>query len=1087
MPGEGDDLRRNVAASRKTHHGRCRRSEFRHTQAYFAACRPYRKHRDPGCEWKTAVNQQPDLPEDLVESLIARCVEAGEAGYRQRLEQICSENPEAGQELRERIGQLEQLGFLGTPPAGAEAAWVPDRIGRYRLTGLLGQGGMGVVFRGVVVDSDQEVAVKLVRPDLLADARARERFRRETLLAARLSHPGICPVLEIGIDHDMPFLVMPLLHGRTLRALLRDPVVERDRVLDWIEAAARALHAAHEAGLVHRDVSPSNLFVTDDGRLVLFDFGLARDMRGEFDTVTRSHEQLGTLPYMAPEQLAGAARIDGRADLYSLGVVLYEALARRLPFVSESRSELSRMILAGESTRLRRLVRDLPRCLELVVHKAIDPDRAQRYSDAAAFADDLHRCREGRQVRARRLGFGVRSRRWVRHHPVAATALSLLSTMLVMAGALVAREQSARQDAEHYSAQLAAKVNEFDQLKGVVLLERAVQNEARLYPAWPANIEAMDRWLKEDCGRLLAMQPSIEQTVRDMEMRAKPLTPEQQEVDRTSHPQFADWEALSQQVTSLRYAQSIRNGAPLVIPELTPQQEAQDALTLNQWAWQLVAPKAEGRKVWAEEPLGLAAARLAVQRAKDTNLEYKVRNTLAWALLANGQDADARLQSELALALAPTEWKQQYEGYQKAVVKAATESVACLRAAEADLARLSGIVGARRTWTLELESQQLLHDTLATLQERLRSLATKEAVAVERRLSWARRIGELTMHHPNARHTWASVREAIAKADGVVANQLYGRKSIALHDEDVIGLVPIGMNPATKLWEFYELRSAWDGMSDPATIAIPAHQADGSIEVTGATGIVLVLLPGGTVMLGSQGEDERAPYYDSSRQPDEVLHTVMLSPFFLARHELTQGQWSRLWTWDAEQQHPSVYKADDIVALELMTLANPVEHVDWPMCDTLLTRHGMVLPTEAQWEYACRGGTTTPWSTGFEELGRVANLASAEATSVTGWACESWRDGHIAHAPVGSHAANGFGLYDMHGNVWEWCRDWYGIYGTERHGDGLRAGRPYEVRCARGGSYLNLAVNARCAYRDNRAPLGRNNAIGLRPARALVP
>jgi len=162
--------------------------------------------------------------------------------------------------------------------------------------------------------------------------------------------------------------------------------------------------------------------------------------------------------------------------------------------------------------------------------------------------------------------------------------------------------------------------------------------------------------------------------------------------------------------------------------------------------------------------------------------------------------------------------------------------------------------------------------------------------------------------------------------------------------------------------------------------------------------------------------------------------------------------------------------------------------VDWSMCDTLLTRHGMELPTEAQWEYGCRAGSTTPWNIDLAGLNDVANVADASAKrAVPAWGVfEDWDDGYVVHAPVGSFGANGFGLYDVHGNVMEWCRDWYGDYGSEKVGDGLRSVRSSSNRVYRGGSFVSTATLARSAYRDNYAPAFRTDLLGLRPARIIT-
>jgi len=408
---------------------------------------------------------------------------------------------------------------------------------------------------------------------------------------------------------------------------------------------------------------------------------------------------------------------------------------------------------------------------------------------------------------------------------------------------------------------------------------------------------------------------------------------------------------------------------------------------------------------------------------------------------------------------------------------------------------LTAEVHARRTWTFaaDEEASRFLHDNLTKVMRMLERFEAGVKPEVERQLAWARALSKFSKHgHPHARVSWADARAAIAKADGVVASKLYAGRGIELRDEDVVGLVPIGMNPTTKLWEFYDLRSAWDGKTDPGDIAIPELRDNGKIDVTAETGIVFVLLPGGTVLLGAQADDDAGPNYDRDAKPEETVHEVTLAPLFMSRYELTQGQWARLMTWDPKVREPSRWVGPD-------GPTHPVEQVTWYLCNELATRHGMVLPTEAQWEYACRGGRSTPWWFGRKPRQVVGNANvldrdGAYADPMRG-PPEPFHDGFEQHAPVGSFAPNPFGLYDMHGNVWEWCRDQRGRYGSERPGDGLRPERfvsgkdglvrRYEYYICRGGGFDARLPWARSAYRHNNEGTLAVSAVGFRCARPV--
>jgi hypothetical protein len=207
----------------------------------------------------------------------------------------------------------------------------------------------------------------------------------------------------------------------------------------------------------------------------------------------------------------------------------------------------------------------------------------------------------------------------------------------------------------------------------------------------------------------------------------------------------------------------------------------------------------------------------------------------------------------------------------------------------------------------------------------------------------------------------------------------------------------------------------------------------------------------------------------------------------MSKYEMTQGQWLRL-----TGRNPSAYGPGFKRVGRKIDLTNPVEQVTWEDCDLWVRRLALILPTEAQWEYAARGGTTTPRWTGIgtDGLAKAVNLADAFFHGNGGPPSdpyESWDDGHTVHAPIGTFPANPFGLHEVLGNVWEWCRDRWSDYdeATARPGDGLRTPRRSGSRAFRGGCFLNLAEDVRSAIRWGNSPSHRESGVGVRPARVL--
>jgi formylglycine-generating enzyme required for sulfatase activity len=382
----------------------------------------------------------------------------------------------------------------------------------------------------------------------------------------------------------------------------------------------------------------------------------------------------------------------------------------------------------------------------------------------------------------------------------------------------------------------------------------------------------------------------------------------------------------------------------------------------------------------------------------------------------------------------------------------------------AELTRLRGLAGVASDgqghWTFASAEDQWQHDTLADLTadlERLRDPELGLVHDVEQRLRFAETIEEHSRTGPEARKLWDETHRSIADRAAFPA---YAGLQLAPQ----LGLLPLGPDPQSGLFEFAHLQSGTPARRSPE---------DGALEITAETGLVFVLLPGGSFRLGQPTGNE------GDEPADPAALSVELAPFFVSKYEMTQGQWLRF-----SGKNPSLYQTFGDDTLDPGTL-HPVEQVSWLDCREVLARLALDLPSEAQWEYAARAATQGPWWTGTEResLRGRANIAdqSAGALGAQWPAIADWPDlddGYGVHAPVNAFGPNPFGLYHVVGNVWEWCREPY----APGYGDQLT-----ELYTTRGGSFQSTAALARGSHRNATSPDLRHFGLGVRPVRALDP
>ncbi len=387
---------------------------------------------------ETLFEQARDLPDEALRHFL---VEVKDDALREELRALIGHDRAGTPSIKTivdiGVAIADALDDASTPTA------IPATIAGYTVLGVVGQGSSGVVLRALQAGTERIVALKLLQagawsPPSLA------RFRREARLLARLEHPGIARIYGVGTDEShippRPYLAMEFVEGVSVTQWVRTHDIGFKGVVRLFVAIAEAVMHAHTCGVIHRDLKPGNVLVGANGQPKLVDFGVASGEQGAVDFAatmqSRAGELVGTIPYMSPEQFTGTQHVDARSDLYSLGVMLYEALAGRLPHAIDRHNilEAAAIVRDREPTTLGRIDPSLSGDIETVVAKLLEKNPLRRYQHAREVVDDLQRVLDGRPTQARPISTVERARRFVQRHRavvggVAAAFVVLLSLL----------------------------------------------------------------------------------------------------------------------------------------------------------------------------------------------------------------------------------------------------------------------------------------------------------------------------------------------------------------------------------------------------------------------------------------------------------------------------------------------------------------------------------------------------------------------------------------------------------------------------------------------------------------------------------
>ena len=908
---------------------------------------------------------------------------------------------------------------------GSEVEWLQRELPDYELIRELGAGGMGRVFLAKHIPLDRLVAIKILSVKLSAQEDFLRRFLREAQAMAKLVHGNIVQIYDYGENEHSCYIIMEYVEGSNLLELIRGGKLEPEQALAIVSQICDALQFAHECGVIHRDIKPGNVMVSPTGQVKVADFGLAKllsEDQNPDDSLTLTGVVMGTPAYMAPEQLKSVANVDNRADIYSLGIMFYEMLTGQRP--------------AGRVEAPSNSNRQLNESIDEIVLKAMEAEPERRYQQAVNMKTDIEQT-----VRIVHVPTKVDKR------PVWFALLCVLFLVAVL-GVWVGRDYLSRGGNDPVA--LPVEQN------AVTSLEELVPIKVELEQLWErlrvlersegfgSRLDRLERQIRS--GQALFEQGSPEGARSAFEQaisEAKSLEASEEE-RRILTSRLGDLEGLA-----TFEPERVAKASALV--SLAGQQEklARTAFASGEFG---VAEEfiASASKLYtrARTEIENAESVEAAHRGFDNMLTAEVKPLLSeyggaeWDLLrqriaenleqtpANAIKEIGALRTELSNLITASRAKATTARLEMAMQQEVAEARVKWNAAIAPHSSLLTQYGGVE-WETLLERAS--DDSVSDIREATQSLPVVVRLAGQRRDS-------------------ASHAKMLADARDFKSKEEWSRVQLVV--ERALALDVSDQSEAETL-----LNEAKARLGPPGGTTL-------SVGVNGTARMEFVWVPAGSFKMGT-------PDSEPNRELDETPHEVSIERgFWMGKYELTQEQYQAV-----TGENPSIFKGSDlpvenitsrdaIACAEKMQFLTKTEYASWRIR----------LPTEAEWEYACRAGADTATAFG--------NSLSSTQANFRGLSPYNGGDKGPAlgrTVKVGSYLPNAWGLHDMHGNVREWCLDWYAEdFYTRSPKENPHQSSTTRLRVVRGGGWNEFGYDCRSGSRDAIAPTFQGHFTGVR-------